>query len=212
MDDVLDYSSSQSMFGHSDMDAEQWVAHTNTHTNGEITSLISNLYDGDDDDDDSVPANYVLGGVNEGEYIGQPSPGMNSTTPMSQATQTDYNEVAEKVAILTQQLNTLDLDFRDSVSSAVNREIIFREYVSTSLAKLESQLMANLAELEKEMCNCLLRRDEQWKKQLSKLKPSSIPLAHDETSDSPDIIPVASPRSPKGLVHLPAILLPLQPL
>ena len=82
-------------------------------------------------------------------------------------------EVKESVNSLQNRVDTLEGDFRASVESAVNREHSLREYVDQKFEDFELLLKSSLKQLEQGVVECLLRRDEQWKREIGKLKRSS---------------------------------------
>lgn len=102
--------------------------------------------------------------------------------------------LADLVVSLKQQVDNLETDFKDSVDSAVNREMLFREYVYRSLNELESKLMDSIGKLEREVFNCLQRRDEQWRKQRDKLTSASSPISYRTIATSTDIAPLTHPN------------------
>lgn len=94
----------------------------------------------------------------------------------------------------------LETDFRDSLTSSLNREASFRESVDSSLAKVEASLTANIEQLEKSIVDCLLRRDDMWKKQLDRLRPTSTPIEQRNKAGPTEVSPKVplAPFSPPG--------------
>lgn len=96
----------------------------------------------------------------------------------------------------------LETDFRDSLTSSLNREASFRESVDSSLAKVEASLTANIKQLEKSIVDCLLRRDDMWKKQLDRLRPTSTPIEQRNKAGPTEVSPKVPLAPFSHLVHL----------
>ncbi|KAL2083767.1 hypothetical protein ACEWY4_021540 [Coilia grayii] len=202
-------ASSRPGFGDPDFTAGPFVTRrslTSRSLAGEITSLLSSMYinddddndddnnDDDDDDEQDTSAGHTVAHTAEGNE--------GDTGGVTQSTQTEADEMANNMAALKTHVYQLEMDFRDSMASALNREVSFREYVETSLARLEGLFTGNLEKLEKAIASCMLRRDEQWKKQLSRLRPVSTPLVQRTIAISTDLSPIVPP-TPASLPGAP---------
>ncbi len=182
----------------------------------EISSLLSSLYlnDDNDDDDDGVANDEEQAAAGTNNSNGECDDDVDDDDVdvvavdddadaesnrerenVRQDPQADYDEIKNRVSSLKEQVANLENDFRDSITSSLNRESNFREYVDTSLAKLESLLQDNMRQLERGIVNCLLRRDEQWKKQIDQLRPASTPILQRTVAVSTDISPISPTTS-----------------
>lgn len=118
-----------------------------------------------------------------------------------QVTQGQFNNLSRNVQALQEQLRNMERQFRDSVNSSLNRETNFRQYVDTTLGKLEEHFTSELAKLERSVVNCLLRRDEKWKKEMSRMRPTSTPISNRAGATPTDIshiVPISPSVSPVG--------------
>ncbi|XP_053367574.1 uncharacterized protein LOC128541256 [Clarias gariepinus] len=152
---------------------------TRRNPTAEITSLISSLYisdrhDDDDDDDD-----------------------VGSDINVVHTLQTELNQCKEDMGALTDKVNTLEQDFRQSVNSSLNRETSFRDAVDASLEGLERYCQEALEKLERAVTDCFLRRDVIWENQMKKLRLTSTPTIQRLKAYTP-----ASPQSP--VLHSPS--------
>uniref|UniRef100_A0A3P9KHT1 ribonuclease H n=1 Tax=Oryzias latipes TaxID=8090 RepID=A0A3P9KHT1_ORYLA len=127
---------------------DSWVTRRNPV--GEITSLISSLYL---DEDEDPP-----GGAEQTNYLNLP----------------DMSSFCNDLGVLSEKLTNLEVDFRDSVSSALNREENLRAYIDKSVEKLEDRTVTMMKQFEEQLVGCLRRREERWKLEIEKLKRTSF--------------------------------------
>jgi hypothetical protein len=130
---------------------DAWVTRRNPV--GEITSLISSLYISDQEENEQN-----FGGEGDTSYL---------TLPALTTITTDLGSVMDR-------LSTLETDFRDSVDSALNREVGIRSYVDRSVEALEQRMISTLKQFEGKLVECLKRRDEKWKAEHDWLKRASL--------------------------------------
>lgn len=174
----------------------------------ELTSMLDTLYLGDDEDDNSesdqnpvsrVPTN---GDGNDNETVGVhdanvETEAIETVHGSEQTTQGVSEDLAHEVSLLKEQLDKLEVHMRDSHTSSLNRESTFRDYVNGSFAELERNFTAGLEKLEKDVVNCLLRRDEKWKKQFNKFRTTSTPHPHRTTVSSESVTPTFPSNVPQ---------------
>lgn len=86
-----------------------------------------------------------------------------------------------RVSVVEEKLRTFKVDLRDSITSSLNRERGFREYVKGCLEKVEQGFLVELAKVEQSMVGCLKRRDEMWKREIVALRPTSTPIGQKTT-------------------------------
>ena len=115
---------------------------------------------------------------------------------VTQETQTESEELANNINSLQNQVEQLKAEFRESVTSAVNRELSFRGWVEENLTQLEKFSCDGIGKLERTVYNCLLRRDEQWRKQVHGLRPTSTPVPLRTIAVSTNVSPIATQASP----------------
>ncbi len=134
-----------------DLAAEAFV--TRRTSANEISSMLSSLYvtsDRDESDDDET------GSV------------------VNVLSQTEMVQMKTEVVNVKEQIQALETKLTDAVNSALNRETRLRQIIDISLSKLEEKCNQDL---EREMMNCFLRRDEKWEKKLMKVKFCSTPTS-----------------------------------
>lgn len=134
-----------------DFSAESFAIRRNsTH---EISSMLSSLYVtsdrdvSDDGDDETRSVVNVL-------------------------SQTEMVQMKVDVGNVKEQIQVLETKLTDAINSSLNRETSLRQIIDISLSKLEEKYNQDL---EREVMNCLLRRDEKWERKLRKLS-SVVPL------------------------------------
>lgn len=144
---------------HHEARVDAWVTRRNPV--GEVTSLISSLYISDPEENEQS-----IGDEGDTSYL---------TLPVLTTITNDLGSVMDR-------LNTLETDFRDSLNSALNREVGIRSYVNRSVEVLEQCMISTLKQFEKKLVDCLQRRDEKWKAEHERLKragrvalPRSLP-------------------------------------
>ncbi len=141
-----------------DFSAEAFV--TRRSSANEISSMLSSLYvtsdrdESDDDDDDDETRSVV-----------------------NVLSQTEIVQMKTEVVNVKEQIQALETKLTDAVNSALNRETRLRQIIDISLSKLEEKCNQDLERLERQMVNCLLRRDEKWEKKLMKVKFCSTPTS-----------------------------------
>uniref|UniRef100_A0A8C5F9H7 Bromodomain PHD finger transcription factor n=1 Tax=Gadus morhua TaxID=8049 RepID=A0A8C5F9H7_GADMO len=109
---------------------------------------------------------------------------------------TESEELANNINSLQNQVEQLKAEFRESVTSAVNRELSFRGWVEENLTQLEKFSCDGVGKLERTVYNCLLQRDEQWRKQVHRLRPTSTPVPLRTIAVSTNVSPIATQASP----------------
>lgn len=138
--------------------------------------LLSALYSIDDKNEyvvHPVHVNDTTAAAVDVEH-GQSGPtGCGEGENVDQGTQTDYDELMDNITTLKEQILRLETDFKDAMDSTLNREMGFREHMSVRLDSLEDLIMSSIQKMDREIYNCLQRRDKQWKRQLIELKPSN---------------------------------------
>lgn len=115
--------------------------------------------------------------------------------------------LSQSVQELRVEINTLKDGLRTSSESAVNREAVFRDAVNQRFDDIEIFMQRSLAKLEKGVIDCLQRRDEQWRKEVDRIRKTSTPMTRFSfgaaTSDSEKMhstMPTASyPKPPINL-------------
>ncbi|XP_036066205.1 uncharacterized protein LOC118598098, partial [Oryzias melastigma] len=172
-----------------------------------ITSLLNSLYLNENDDkdedsagenvDDPVPVDHDDGDAENVYPEGCDDNVETGDNELDPNAQTDHEKIAQDVASLKEQITKLEVHFRDTLTSSLNRESSFRDYVDASLAKLEEMFTSNIEKLEKDVVNCMLRRDEKWKKQLEKFRTTSTPIVQRTIAVSTDV----SPTPPTNIHH-----------
>lgn len=71
---------------------------------------------------------------------------------------------------LKDKINALESDFRDSMTSALNREERIRNDIDNNMRAMEDIVMTNLKHFEEQLVGCLQRRDEKRKAEIQRLK------------------------------------------
>ena len=146
-------------------------------TPGNVPNTVGRVRMGLEDVDNDE--NYVVGNENDVENDvendddgdgndnnGEDNRGAVWEETVTQETQTESEELANNINSLQNQVEQLKAEFRESVTSAVNRELSFRGWVEENLTQLEKFSCDGIGKLERTVYNCLLRRDEQWRKQV----------------------------------------------
>lgn len=138
---------------HHDNRGDAWVTRRNPV--GEITSLLSTLWLTDPNEQD---------------------PGAECEEEESTAylTLPAVTSITSELSTVVERLNSLETDFRDSVSSALNREANLRSYVDRSCEALEQVMVSTLKQFEEKLVECLQRRDDKWKVEFERLKRTSF--------------------------------------
>lgn len=101
-----------------------------------------------------------------------------------QTLQKEVNNCKVDLLTLSEKVNTLELAFKESTNSTINREIIFRQSVDASLAGLKNYVQEALEKLKRAI------KDSMWEKQIKKLcltsaDHRSAPLYHHTLLHSP---------------------------
>lgn len=118
---------------------------TRQNPTAEVTSMLSSLYMVDDyeNSDDDV-GNDAGCDVLKGDGM--------------KAVQSDTTQVKSDLLALSQQMQTIDVYFKQLKDSTLNREVSFRHAMDTSLAKLNYYFNKFLEKLERAVADCFLRR------------------------------------------------------
>lgn len=121
--------------------------------------------------------------------------------------ETQIAQLSSTLQALQTEVQMLKSDFVASNDSMVNREACFRDAVDQRFEALERGMHKSLTRLETDTVNCLKRRDEHWKKEMSRVKTTSTPVSPRPFSHSfsdpghfPSAIP--SPSTPKPPINL----------
>ena len=123
----------------------------------EISSLLSEMYLNEQEDSDTdEDVNTTGAGIMDSSGV---------------------QNIKDAIKGLQDRVDSLEGDFRASLESAVNREQSLRDYVDQRFAEVELFLKTSLKQLEQGVVECMLRRDAQWKRELSKLKRTSTPTS-----------------------------------
>ena len=174
--------------------------------NPDVAPIENEDDDADDDDDDEnnddvdeedVDGNggdaepNVAGDREERQYVTQAVYGelkgeVNSVKAVNVELKGEVNSLKEQVV-------KLENDFRDSVASSLNREAHLRRYLDTVLTQMADDLRADIQKVERETVNCMLRRDDKWKKELVSLRPTSTPVSHRTVAVATDVSSIAPP-------------------
>lgn len=84
---------------------------------------------------------------------------VNCVTDMAvvQPLQKEVNSCKVDLLVLSEKVDTLELAFKESTNSTINRKIIFRQSVDASLAGLENYIQVALEKLERSIKDYFLR-------------------------------------------------------
>lgn len=98
------------------------------------------------------------------------------------------------------------MEFTALSESAINRE---ESYVDGRFDALEAMMNQSLKHMEHAVVDCMLRRDEKWRKELSKLKATSTPQTPQTVPhwslDASDIPRGELNCFPVNLLHAPCL-------
>ncbi|KAL7841255.1 hypothetical protein SRHO_G00249460 [Serrasalmus rhombeus] len=130
------------------------VTYRNPVPVAEISSLLGELYL-NSDEEDQIPQRPTGSTIDriESEVAG-----------LSQLVQSFKTE-----------MRNLQEDFLTASESATNREVMLRESMDQRFEAMEELIKRSISQLEQVVVECLQRRDEQWKKDMTRLR-SSTPL------------------------------------
>ncbi|CAL9684709.1 unnamed protein product [Knipowitschia caucasica] len=174
---------------------------TRRSTTDEVSSLLGSLYltenedalDQDNADEESAAQHLLYPAPEEHVHPGgEELHSLDSAADPEgeqegQITQERFNELVNAVAVLKGRFSELERRCKESVTSSLNRETSLRHFVDAALAKLEGQFTSELAKLEKAVVDCLLRRDERLKKEISIImRPTSTPINSRTAAGSTD--------------------------
>lgn len=83
----------------------------------------------------------------------------------------------DKLTQLAARLEELEFDCNAARQSTVNREESLRQYINQQVERLQNLIQTSVETLEKEVVNCIERRDLAWKEEIKKLTlQTSTPL------------------------------------
>uniref|UniRef100_A0A3P9MP57 Gypsy retrotransposon integrase-like protein 1 n=1 Tax=Oryzias latipes TaxID=8090 RepID=A0A3P9MP57_ORYLA len=186
----------------------------------EITSMLGSLYLDDEEDENECIAPEdirhrkakLLTNV-EVVHVNADDDGANAVDEQQyrrskdqeeQNIKADLNCVTLEVVALKEQVHNLEVRLGDSITSSFNRESNFREYIDVCFAKMENNLISKVEKLEKDVVNCMLRRDWKWKNQLKNIKAESTPIAQRS-------IAISTELQYSTLSDEPRLIVPSQP-
>ena len=145
----------------------------------EISSLLSEMYLEEGENSDGSDSEENIKGADSQEEV-------------------VVQEISSSIRELQTKVSTLEGEFRASIESTIDRELGLREYVDNKFEDVETRLKDSVQQLERAVVECLLRRDEQWGKELSKVKRSSTPLSQASFRyPPPDLSDIGLPPSSK---------------
>ncbi len=108
-------------------------------------------------------------------------------------------QLCAEVAVLKNLVLKLEMAFKDSGDSNINREVFYREAVDFKFAKMEEGIKDTVATLEREVTECFMRRDNKWARQLERIRKPEFAISPHTTMTSP-VPPTSTPGFPPANV------------
>ncbi|KAI4881414.1 hypothetical protein NFI96_007028 [Prochilodus magdalenae] len=136
------------------------VAYRNPIPVAEISSLLGEL--------------YISSEAGESEDEEQTS--QRPTGSIIDRLESEVAGLSQSVHSLKTEMRNLQQDFLTASESATNREVMLRENMYQRFEALEELIKGSINQLEQGVVDCLQRRDEQWRREMTQFR-SSTPLS-----------------------------------